>query len=90
MGFSSAEIAATAGSDLWRGYAEQTLTLDFHDEQFMLLHESGAPMSEMAYTATIKSTGASMHGMTDKDGMTQRIRTSSGGAADIEIFWGAP
>jgi hypothetical protein len=87
--FGASEIAGMLGTEGWLHHAGFLEKTDVHDEQFIFKDVNGNPMAHMNYTVKLKSTGATMQGTTDQYGMTQRIRTASGGAADVEIIWGS-
>jgi hypothetical protein len=89
MNFEEHEIAKMTGSESWLHHAGIIKKTDFHDEQFIFNDANGNPMANMNYIVRIKSTGAILQGVTDSNGATQRIKTASGGAADVEIIWGS-
>jgi len=56
-----------------------------HNEQFLLKDAAGKPLRDTPYTA-ILSSGTSLYGRTNEEGLTQRIYTNS--MQGIELFLG--
>jgi uncharacterized Zn-binding protein involved in type VI secretion len=56
-----------------------------HDEQFLLKDAKGTPLRNTLYTAKLAS-GSTIHGMTNADGLTDRIYANA--AQRIELFIG--